>query len=274
MNNQTQEALKMAIGIAEKAIKHWKNNIDDLDAKQWEKIDKYEDKLYDLKEALDTKQVCGNAAPAKDTETMAVAIALQEQIRQLKEQPVSLGDFDKMSKEECVYYIEDLRKEIDLLLDDLKNCNERINELEAQLPQIGDAEIRQMLNDIEYYQKRVEELESQKQEYDINEMIDKITPENLQEPRSIMESFDKMLAEKLVYYKKKRTAQPLSDDEIQKTWYNLYPLDENNLWTDMLEGEHLRKFARAIEQAHGIGEKYGQAHNSSNEWNISGISNK
>ncbi len=45
---------------------------------------------------------------------------------------------------------------------------------------------------------------------------------------------------------------PLSDDEIQKTWYNLYPLDENNLWTDMLEGEHLRKFARAIEKAHGI----------------------
>lgn len=44
-----------------------------------------------------------------------------------------------------------------------------------------------------------------------------------------------------------RPAQPLSDDEIQKTWYNLYPLDENNLWTDMLEGEHLRKFARAIE---------------------------
>ncbi len=100
MNKQTQEALKMAIGIAEKAIKHWKNNIDDLDAKQWEKIDKYEDKLYDLKEALESQE-------------------------------------------------------------------------------IGDAEIRQMLKDIEYYQKRVEELESQKQEYDINEMIDKITPENL-----------------------------------------------------------------------------------------------
>jgi len=49
--------------------------------------------------------------------------------------------------------------------------------LESQ--EIGDAEIRQMLKDIEYYQKRVEELESQKQEYDINEMIDKITPENL-----------------------------------------------------------------------------------------------
>jgi len=75
------------------------------------------------------------------------------------EQPVSLGDFDKISKEQCVDYIEHLRKEIGLLLDDLKNCNERINELEAQLPQIGDAEIRQMLNDIEYYQKRVEELE-------------------------------------------------------------------------------------------------------------------
>ncbi len=116
-----------------------------------------------------------------------------------------------------------------------------------------------------------EALEQPAPEYDINELIDKITPENLQEPRSIMESFDKMLAEKLVYYKKKRTAQePLSDDEIQKTWYNLYPLDENNLWTDMLEGEHLRKFARAIEQAHGIGESDGQTHNSSNEWNISG----
>jgi predicted RNase H-like nuclease (RuvC/YqgF family) len=57
MNNQTQEALKMAIGIAEKAIKHWKNNIDDLDAKQWEKIDKYEDKLYDLKEALESQEI-------------------------------------------------------------------------------------------------------------------------------------------------------------------------------------------------------------------------
>lgn len=67
--------------------------------------------------------------------------------------------------------------------------------LESQ--EIGDAEIRQMLNDIEYYQKRVEALEQ---------------PE--QEPRSIMESFDKMLAEKLVYYKEKHPAQPLSDDAV------------------------------------------------------------
>jgi hypothetical protein len=64
-------------------------------------------------------------------------------------------------------------------------------------------------------------------------------------------------------------AQPLSEDEIQKTWYNLYPLDENNLWTDMLEGEHLRKFARAIEKAHGIGENDGQAYNGNNVGDIS-----
>lgn len=45
------------------------------------------DLCHKAAEALETKQVCENAAPAQDTETMAVAIALQEQIRQLKEQP-------------------------------------------------------------------------------------------------------------------------------------------------------------------------------------------
>ena len=92
----------------------------------------------------------------------------------------------------------------------LDEANEKVinackEALESQ--EIGDAEIRQMLNDIEYYQKRVEELEQPAQEYDINELIDKITPENLQ-------------------------------------------YQEN--------------------EAHGIGKRDGQTHNSSNEWNISG----
>lgn len=141
----------------------------------------------------------------------------------------------------------------------LDEANEKVinackEALESQ--EIGDAEIRQMLNDIEYYQKRVEALEQPAQEYDINEMIDKITPENLQEP--VAEVTSKTGADITMSWWHEpalpvgtklytHPAQPLSDDEIQKTWYNLYPLDENNLWTDMLEGEHLRKFARAIE---------------------------
>jgi hypothetical protein len=105
--------------------------------------------------------------------------------------------------------------------------------------------------------------ESQNQEYDINEMIDKITPENLQEPVAYAD-YERgtcyligtpIPKDEIANPLYTHPAQPLSDDEIQKTWYNLYPLDENNLWTDMLEGEHLRKFARAIEKAHGIGVK-------------------
>lgn len=209
MNNQTHEALKMAIGIAEKAIKHWKNNIDDLDAKQWEKIDKYEDKLYDLKEALESQE-------------------------------------------------------------------------------IGDAEIRQMLKDIEYYQKRVEELESQKQEYDINELIDKITPENLQEPvawmyerdngAAILEFADDLdfhgmkaiplythpaqpltrdwigtaleRADKDEAFRKGligELAQPLSDDEIRQI------IAKEGI--PVRTGNTAVRFARAIEKAHGIGVK-------------------
>jgi hypothetical protein len=147
----------------------------------------------------------------------------------------------------------------------LDEANEKVinackEALESQ--EIGDAEIRQMLNDIEYYQKRVEALEQPAQE-PVAEVTSKtgadITMSWWHEPAL-------PVGTKLYTH----PAQPLSDDEIQKTWYNLYPLDENNLWTDMLEGEHLRKFARAIEQAHGIGEKDGQTHNSSNDWSVSG----
>ncbi len=54
------------------------------------------DLCHKAAEALETKQVCENAAPAQDTETMAVAIALQEQIRQLKEQPAQEYDINEM----------------------------------------------------------------------------------------------------------------------------------------------------------------------------------
>jgi hypothetical protein len=148
----------------------------------------------------------------------------------------------------------------------LDEANEKVinackEALESQ--EIGDAEIRQMLNDIEYYQKRVEALEQPAPEYDINELIDKITPENLQKPVELIRHKNGNFAPKNTHPVQNGASPlgattlrtPLSDDEIQKTWYNLYPLDENNLWTDMLEGEHLRKFARAIEQAHGIGVK-------------------
>jgi len=41
--------------------------------------------------------------------------ALMKALEQPAQKPVSLGDFDNMSKAECVDYIEYLRKEIDLL---------------------------------------------------------------------------------------------------------------------------------------------------------------
>ena len=40
---------------------------------------------------------------------------MNKQIEAKKQEPVSLGDFDKLSKHECVEYIDYLRKEIDLL---------------------------------------------------------------------------------------------------------------------------------------------------------------
>ena len=118
--------------------------------------------------------------------------------------------------------------------------------LESQ--EIGDAEIRQMLNDIEYYQKRVEELESQKQEYDINEMIDKITPENLQEPvawmyRGNLHEFDPSdWATEPVIPLYTHPAQPLSDDEIASVIKTTFPVNVSVTNVDL-------KFARAIEQA-------------------------
>jgi hypothetical protein len=41
--------------------------------------------------------------------------ACKEALEQPAQEPVSLGDFDNMTKAECVDYIEYLRKEIDLL---------------------------------------------------------------------------------------------------------------------------------------------------------------
>ena len=41
--------------------------------------------------------------------------ACKEALEQPSQEPVSLGDFDNMTKAECVDYIEYLRKEIDLL---------------------------------------------------------------------------------------------------------------------------------------------------------------
>lgn len=145
----------------------------------------------------------------------------------------------------------------------LNACKEA---LESQ--EIGDAEIRQMLNDIEYYQKRVEELESQKQEYDINEMIDKITPENLQEPVAWMEEYqsckvngderlchsDKVFRLVQVLASQLDEWQSLSDDEI----FQIVPTIEQikPQYGMMLSNEwNILDFARAIEQAHGIGVK-------------------
>ena len=46
--------------------------------------------------------------------------------------------------------------------------------------------------------------------------------------------------------------KPLSDEEIKKIWYNLYPLSSSSYWDDKREGLAELKFARAIEERHGI----------------------
>jgi len=38
----------------------------------------------------------------------------------------------------------------------------------------------------------------------------------------------------------------LTDEEIEKTWHELYPLDSNNYWEDMRRGFCQLRFARAI----------------------------
>jgi len=38
----------------------------------------------------------------------------------------------------------------------------------------------------------------------------------------------------------------LTDEEIEKTWHELYPLDSNNYWEDMRRGCCQLRFARAI----------------------------
>jgi hypothetical protein len=65
--------------------------------------------------------------------------------------------------------------------------------------------------------------------------------------------------------------KPLSDDEINKLWKESCK-DVRGLNLGFTTQQHY--FAWLIEQAHEIGERDGQTHNSSNEWNISGISNK
>ncbi len=55
---------------------------------------------------------------------------------------------------------------------------------------------------------------------------------------------------------------PLSDDEIRQI------IAKEGI--PVRTGNTAVRFARAIEQAHKIGERNGQTHNSSNEWNISG----
>ena len=44
----------------------------------------------------------------------------------------------------------------------------------------------------------------------------------------------------------------LSDEEIKQIWYNLYPLSSSSYWDDKREGLAELKFARAIEERHGI----------------------
>ena len=46
--------------------------------------------------------------------------------------------------------------------------------------------------------------------------------------------------------------KPLSDEEIKQIWYDLYPLSSSSYWDDKREGIAELKFARAIEERHGI----------------------
>ena len=42
------------------------------------------------------------------------------------------------------------------------------------------------------------------------------------------------------------TLRELTDEEIEKTWHELYPLDSNSYWEDNRRGFCQRRFARAI----------------------------
>ena len=48
-------------------------------------------------------------------EMVSALLARKEALEQPAQEPASLGDFDNMTKAECVEYIDYLRKEIDLL---------------------------------------------------------------------------------------------------------------------------------------------------------------
>lgn len=103
MNEQTQEALKMAI----KALEMWdKKHI--IEMKVGERWIDLSYAINACKEALEQPTVAElNDEYLRDTNVIGLEQPAQE--------PVSLGDFDNMSKAECVDYIEYLRKEIDLL---------------------------------------------------------------------------------------------------------------------------------------------------------------
>jgi len=65
------------------------------------------------------------------------------------EQPVSLGDFDAMSKAECVDYIEYLRKEIDLLR--FKEWKGLTNDMVRAIGEKCEEKNRGILNWIDFY---------------------------------------------------------------------------------------------------------------------------
>jgi hypothetical protein len=46
--------------------------------------------------------------------------------------------------------------------------------------------------------------------------------------------------------REKYKPRELTDEEIEKTWHELYPLDSNSYWEDNRKGFCQRRFARAI----------------------------
>jgi len=71
------------------------------------------------------------------------------QCKKALEQPTSLGDFDAMSKAECVDYIEYLRKEIDLLR--FKEWKGLTNDMVRAIGEKCEEKNRGILNWIDFY---------------------------------------------------------------------------------------------------------------------------
>jgi len=146
-----------------------------------------------------------------------------------------------------------------------KKCGDELGIVYEPEDEIGDAEIKQMLNDIEYYQKRVEELEEQCEQLKTTiAKFRKIEDEYAQEPRHVggawihkdgsIWEFDPLKSGEETLgmdYVKLYThpKQPLSNDELKAIQDNTWVIQPS----DMREFNTF-KFARAIEQAHGIGE--------------------